>query len=370
MHYRYLQLLLIPLLLLFSTACSRGNPKKAAPPKVTTAKIKQQDVPIYIDAIGQVIPPVTVNIRPQVAGMLMQVFVQQGAIVEKDQIIYEMDSRPYLALLGEAQSQLVHDEALLEYAKSAMDRYKKVVEEDFLSLLNWEQYVSNYEAAFAQVELDQAAIWAAQINVDYCTIKAPVAGKISYYNVDVGNILAVDDPNQLTVIRPFNPIDILFSLPQSQFELIRQVQGNSGEWRFVASLPEYPKNGYDGTTYFIDNQINQDTGTILLKGRLENDNRSLWPGEFIRVKVLHRLAPKALTVPPSSVLMGKDGAYIYLVNDEKKADPINVVVLTRTEEYIAIQSDKLHEGLTVIVEGQINVAPGLTVEVVPNNAKK
>ena len=167
---------------------------------------------------------------------------------------------------------------------------------------------------------------------------APVTGKISYFNVDVGNILSVDDPNQITVIRPFSPIDIIFSLPQEQFELIRHEQGNGGSGSFIAALPDTPKNQFDGTTYFIDNQINQNTGTILLKGRLPNGKWELWPGEFIRVKVLHKKVPKALTVPPSALLIGKDGSYIYTIDKEGKSEAKNVAVLTKTDEYIAFQS--------------------------------
>jgi multidrug efflux system membrane fusion protein len=175
----------------------------------------------------------------------------------------------------------------------------------------------------------------------------------------------VDDPNQITVIRPFSPIDITFSLPQQQFEMIRKVQGNGAGWSFTAALPEYPKNIFNGSTFFIDNQINQDTGTILFKGRLPNVDRELWPGEFIRVKVLHKMASKALTVPPSAVLMGKDGSYIYTVDKEGKAVANNVKVITRTEEYIAIESIQLHAGNIVIIDGQINVAPGVKVNASP-----
>jgi membrane fusion protein, multidrug efflux system len=327
--------------------------------------VQQRDIPIYIDAIGQVIPTVTVNIRPQVAGKLIKTYIMQGAIVKEGDVIYEMDPRPYQALLDEAVAQLAHDKALLEYAEQAVLRYKKVLEDDFISILNYEQYVSNAEAARAQVELDKAAIVAAQINLDFCKIVAPVSGKISFFNVDVGNILAIDDPNQITVVRPFSPIDITFSLPQQQFELIRHEQGDDGEWKFVAALPESPDHPFDGTTYFIDNQINQNTGTILLKGRLPNVNRELWPGEFIRVKVLYKMAPGALIVTPSAVLIGKDGPYIYTVDKDGKAAAENVAVLTRTEEYIAIQSAQVHSGDTVIVDGQINVAPGIIVNAAP-----
>ena len=171
-----------------------------------------------------------------------------------------------------------HDEALLEYAKQAVERYKQVVEDEFISVLNYEQLTSNANAAAAQVELDKAAIMAAAINVEFCKIVAPVSGKISYFNVDVGNIMIIDDPNQITVIRPFSSVDILFSLPQQQFEMIRSVQGDAGKWKFIATLPERTDEPFDGTTYFIDNQIDQNTGTILLKGRLTNEDRRFGPG--------------------------------------------------------------------------------------------
>jgi membrane fusion protein, multidrug efflux system len=366
----YLIIFLI-LSFVFSGCFNNTRNHKPPSPNVTTTTVKQQDVPIYIDTIGQVIPPVTVNIRPQVNGKLIKAYIQQGAIVKEGDVLYEIDPRPYQAILDEAIAQLAHDQALLEYANQTVMRYKKVLEDDFISILTYEQYESTAAAALAQVNLDKAAITAAQINVDFCKIVAPVSGKISYFNVDVGNILIIDDPNQITVIRPFSPIDITLSLPQQQFELIRHEQGNAGNWRFVATLPENPKNPLSGTTYFLDNQINQNTGTILLKGRLPNVDRELWPGEFIRIKVLYKMAPKALAVPPSSVLMGKDGPYIYTVDKDNKAEAQNVTVLTRTEEYIAIQSDTVHAGDIVIVEGQINVAPGLMVNVAnaPSNNK-
>jgi len=354
-------ILLIVLLPIFFVGCNRKEKTKTPPPRVTTTIIKQQDVPIYIDAIGQVISYITINIRPQAAGKLINAYIKQGALVKEGDILYEIDPRPYQAIYDEAIAQLAHDQALLEYAVQTVTRYKQVLEDDFISKLTYEQYQSNVAAATAQVELDQAAITAAKINLDFCKVVAPASGKISYFNVDVGNILIVDDPNQITVLKPFSPIDITFSLPQQQFELIRKVQGDAGEWQFVATLPEKPDHPFAGTTYFIDNQINQNTGTILLKGRMLNENNELWPGEFIRVKVLYKMAPGALTVPPSAVLIGKDGPYIYTVDKDEKAIAQNVIVLTRTDEYIAIQSDQVHEGDTVITDGQINVAPGLIV---------
>lgn len=342
--------------------CSRKKMRPPSPPpRVTTAIIKQQDIPIFIDTIGQAIPPITVNVRPQVGGKLLKAYIQQGSLVNAGDVLYEIDPRPYQAQLDEAVAQLARDEALLKYAEQTVSRYKTVVEEDFVSLLNFEQFVSNADSASAQVDLDKANIAAAQLNVEFTKVIAPVSGKISFFNVDVGNILSANDPAQITVIRPFSPIDVLFSLPQQQFELIRDVQGDAGEWKFVATLPEKPDTLFEGTTYFIDNQVDQNTGTILLKGRLPNESRALWPGEFVRVKVLYKRAPEALIVPPSAVLMGKAGPYLYLIDHEQKAVAKNVKVLTKTPEYTAIESSELYAGDTVIIDGQINVAPGLKV---------
>lgn len=353
--------LLLILMIVICIGCSRNQKPAPTPPNVTTATVTQQDVPIYIDAVGQVIAPVTVYVRPQVAGKLIKAYYEQGADVKEGDVIFEIDPRPYQAAYDQAVAQLAHDQALLKYALKTVERYKKVVEDDFVAVLTFEQYESNAAAAQAQVDLDIATLYAAKINLDFTKVIAPVSGKIGYSNVYVGNILAVDDPNQITTILPNSPVDIIFSLPQQYFELIRGVQGNSGEWKYVASLPENPAKQYEGTTYFIDNQIDQNTGTILLKGRLNNENRALWPGEFVRVKVLYKMAPNALIVPPSTVLMGRDGPYVYVVDSENKASARNVIVLTRTEEYIAIQSEQLHVGDTVIVDGQINVATGVSV---------
>lgn len=346
-----------------AAGCNKKAEIKRPAPRVKIAHIVQRDVPIYIDTIGQAIAPVTINIRPQVAGKLIAAYIQQGAVVNEGDLLYSIDPRPYVAILEEAKAQLLHDEALLYYAEETVKRYKTIVEDEFISILTYEQYESNAKAAKAQVELDKAAIWAAQINVDFCNIYAPAAGKISYFNVDVGNILVVDDPNALTVLRPLSPIDITFSLPQQYFEMIRKEDGNEGFWKFKAILPEKPKEPFEGIAYFLDNQIDQDTGTILLKGRLPNSKKELWPGEFVKVKVLYKTAPQALIAPPGAILMGKDGAYLYVVDKDNKALARQVKVLMRADEYIAFESPEIAAGEVVVTDGQINLASGVTVNI-------
>lgn len=246
---------------------------------------------------------------------------------------------------------------MLDYAEKTVERYKKVVDDDFISILKYEQYLSTAAAAAAQVELDRAMVTAAKINLDFCKIVAPVSGKISYFNIDVGNILKIGNPNHITTILPYSPIDISFAIPQQQFEMIRREQGNSGEWKFIATLPDSLDKPFEGTTNFIDNRIDPTTGTILLKGELPNENRDLWPGQFIRVKILYKSVPDALVVPESSILVGKNGYYLYVVDKDQKALARNVEVLTKIGDSIAITSSQLEAGDIVIVDGQLNVAP-------------
>jgi multidrug efflux system membrane fusion protein len=355
--------LLICLILICATGCGKSKKPAKGPPNVTTTAVVQKDVLIYLDAIGQAIPPVTVLIRPQVQGKILEAYVQQGSEVEAGEALYKIDPRPYLAVLNQTKAQLVHDIALAGIATKTVERYKSVVEEDFISKLTYEQYQSNSEAANAQVVIDRAAIATAQLNVDFCTVVAPTSGKISNFNIDVGNIVAAYDANAITTLRPYNPIDVSFSLPQEQLELVRKEQGNEGIWPFVATLPDNTQFKYEGTTYFIDNQVDQNTGTILLRGRFMNTSRDLWPGEFVRIKVLYKNAPNVFVVPPGAILMGNKGAYLYLVDKGGKATAHNVNVLTRTENYIAFESDEVKANDTVITDGQLNVAPGLKVNI-------
>ncbi len=349
---------------LFMSGCGREIKVTRPPPSVSVSEIGQMDVPVYFDSIGIAVPTSTVPVRPQVGGKLLVTYVKEGDDVEEGQLLYTIDPRPFKDALDIAEANLTKNEALLKYAKKTEERYATVVEQDYVSKLSFEQYQTNTLAAAAQVISDKAAVSNAKLNLDFSNVVAPIAGKISNFNIYVGNIVIADDPIALTTIRPFSPIDISFSLPQSQFDLVRQAQGDRGIWNFIAISPEDPKKIYEGKSWFIDNQINQDTGTLLIKGSLPNYTREIWPGMYLRIKVLQKMVPNALTVPPGAILIGRDGPYLYTMDAEHKVTPINVNVITRNEEYIAVTSDQLQPGMQVVYDGQINVAPGMQVNVI------
>lgn len=357
-----LKYLILLLLCLFSHGCEKQKKADRPPPSVLVGTVRIQTVPIYIDSIGQAVPTSTVPIRPQVGGKLIAAYVNEGDVVEEGQLLYTIDPRPFQDALDQAKAALVKDETLLRYAQKTEERYSKVVQEDYISKLSFEQYQTNTASAQAQVAIDQAAIALAELRLEFSRVTAPIAGKISNFNIYAGNIVIENDPDAITTIRPFSPIDVRFSLPQSQFELIRRSQNDhTEEWSFIAALPEDSKVVFEGKTFFIDNQLNQDTGTIFVKGRIPNLDRQIWPGAFLRVKVLQKSVPQALTVPKGAVLTGKNGPYLYRLDSENKVSALNVTIITQNEEYVAIESDALLPGDKVVTDGQINITPGMYV---------
>jgi multidrug efflux system membrane fusion protein len=359
-----MNLLKLLLLICALASCEKAVKPERPLPAVSTAKVVKENVPVYVDSIGQVIPTITVQIRPQVGGKLITTYIKQGDEVKENQLLYEIDPRPFKAALEQAQAQLKKNQALLSYAKKTEERYAKVVEEDYISKLAFEQYQSNTLAATSQVAADEAAVKQAKINLEFTKIYAPVAGKISSFVIDVGNVVVADDPTAITVIRPHSYVDIAFAIPQHQFELVRRFQGDHGEWKFIATLPESPQNPHEGTSFFINNELSADTGTILIKGQVPNFERKLWPGEYVKVKLLQNVAENAKIVPPGTVLIGKDGPYVYVLNSDNTVSVKQVKVIYRSEEFIAVDSEELKENDTVITDGQINIAPGTKVNVV------
>jgi multidrug efflux system membrane fusion protein len=244
--------------------CQRS---KAPPPEHTVPVVVEEavatDVPLFIDVIGNVYSPMTVEIRPQISGKLLSAHVNQGDDVLKGQLLYSIDPDPFQAVLDKARATLIKDEALLEYAKSTLERYKDLVKKDYVSKLNYDQYVSNFAAAKAQVESDLADIRTAEINLGYTSIFSPIDGRMSGYTVDPGNIVSPTDTNPLTTVRQITPIHVYFYLPQSDFQKVKDLP-SFDQLTFDATVPGLADHEVNGRVFFVDNNINLQTGSILL----------------------------------------------------------------------------------------------------------
>lgn len=328
---------------------------------VVVEPVKQQDVPIYLEVIGNTIAHVTIQVRPQISGKLLTAHVKQGQEVKKDDLLYTIDPAPFQAALNKVEAILKKDQASLEYAQRKVKRYSELVKKKFVSELSFEQFETDVQISEAQLIIDQAEIEAAKINLGYCYVKSPIDGKVSLYLVDPGNLVSPTDTKPLTEIRQIAPIDVQFALSQSDFQRLQE--SHQGErYKFEVVLPNREAPIAGGMVYFIDNHVDLATGTITLKGKMKNEDRVLWPGEFVRVRMFLKTESNALTVPAVAVQYGQQGSYVYILQSDQTVI-LRPIKLGQQfgEQFVVLEG--LAPDNIVVTEGQINLRPGSAVVV-------
>lgn len=341
--------------------CSKQDNQKAPferPLPVKTAEVTQRDIPIYVEVIGTISGSVVVNIRPQVSGRVTDVYVDGGQDVRAGDLLYKIDSAPYEAALQQAKATLIKDQAQLEFAKKKLERYSEV-KSDFVSKISLEEFKRDTQMLEGQILLDKAQIDLAQLNVDYCYVKAPIDGRIKISTVDPGNLVIANDANALTQIIQINPIYVYFSIPQKEFQEFQKIL-QQGRKQFDVFLPFGSQDVFKGEVVALNNEVDATTGTIQIKGLIPNEEKILWPGEFVKVRLFLRMKRGAVVVPSSAIQVGQKGSYVYVLQPDHTVD----MVLVETSEEIdnVIVVDKgLQTGMIVITDGQGNLKPGSKV---------
>lgn len=342
-------------------ACSTQEKPASLGIPVEVGSVAQENVRHYLEAIGNVFEFSIVEIRPQVQGTLLKVYVAQGSFVKEGDLLYEIDSRTYRSVLAEAEAALKRDLASLEQAKNTYNRYTDVAKKDYIAALTFDQYRTNVATAEANVAADLATIEQAKINVEHCTISAPIDGKVGAFNVYPGNLVVVNDPNALIDIRQISPIDIRFSIPQQDFQLVQKYKAEK-DLNFEIYLPYADDRKWEGKLYFIDNHIDTKTGMILLKGMSMNDHQQFWPGQFVRVRLYTHEVKNALVIPSAAVVTGQSGPFVYVVRNDI-AVPVPIKPGLKYGSNISVEGD-LKPGEQVVKNGQMNVASGAKVHIV------
>ncbi|CRX38491.1 efflux RND transporter periplasmic adaptor subunit [Estrella lausannensis] len=345
------------------TGCNEGKKMKAERPPVavSAAAVEERTVPLFLSAIGNIAAPATVEVFPQVTGMIVEEFVQDGDFVEKDQLLYSIDPRPFKAALDKAKATLLKDKAALDLAETTLKRYEQLVSEDYVSRLNYDTYKTNVETLKAQILIDQADVDNAELNYNYAFIHAPIGGKISEVLFNVGNIVSPGQSKPINTIRQLDPIDVRFHLPQPDYQKI--IRESPKTLQVFVSLPE-EELLYEGTVYFIDNTLMTNNGTILFKAKIDNPKRLLWPGDFVTIKVLLKELERAKLIPKSALQFGQQGSFVFVIKDDMTVEVRPIAIVTSAEEYFAVESG-LAPGEKVVTEGQINLKPGSKVVIVP-----
>jgi len=339
----------------------RAAAPAATPPAVpvTVAPVKTQDVSVYLRGIGTVQAFNTVEIKAQVNGLLVSLPAKEGQEVKPGDIVALIDQRPYKAALDQATAQRAEDVAQLQSAKLDLARYQDLSKKGFAPVQQVDDQQAQVNKLTAAVQADTAAIETAQINLDYCVIRAPISGRISLYQTDVGNLIEVATQTGIVSITQDKPIAAVFTLPESDLPRIQDAMAK-GTLPVVAYTSDDKTKLGDGTLLTPNNTIDTTTGTIQLKATFPNDNDHLWPGEFVNARLLVETLHNAITVPLAAIQHGPDGLYVYTVGTNSTVQT-QAVEVGYQETTAAVVTKGLQAGQTVVVAGQSRLSPGTPV---------
>ena len=336
----------------------------ARPGMATTvgfARAERADIPVQLDALGTVTSPAAAAVRAQVSGVLRKIHYTEGQAVKVGQLLAEIDPRPFEMALLQASGQRQRDEAQLANAQLLLKRYQTLLEQDSIA----RQEVDTQAALVKQLEgtvmTDRAAEGIARLNLSYTKVTAPIAGRIGLRNVDVGNVTGPNDANGVAVITQMAPIDVVFSVPQDQLPALRKRQ-NAGEPMQVTAWDRTRSTLLaTGTFLALDNLIDGQTGTARAKARFTNQSLTLFPGQFVNVRLQLGTVPDSVLIPVAALRHGNTGDYVYLLNAEKKSVKVQAVKSGQIfDDKVQILSG-LRAGMPVITEGADRLQDGATV---------
>ena len=363
--------LLLPLLYVgCSGASSKSASAKPTGPQtmpVGVATAQSRDMPYYLTGLGSVTAFYTVNIKSRVDGQLEDVKFKEGQNVKQGELLAVIDPRPYEVQLSQAQATLFKDQASLRDAKTILERYKALFKE---SGAVSQQQIDTQQATADELEgtvkSDQATIDNAKLQITYCHITAPVSGRIGLRQVDPGNIVHATDANPMFVITQLQPITVLFTLPEDQLPSVSQHM-KQGTLTVDAYNRDDQTKLATGKLLTIDNQIDPTTGTGKLKAVFNNTDNTLWPNQFVNIRLLLEVRKNSTVIPAAAIQRGPQGTYVFLVKPDKTVD-VRPVTIAFTQQNLANIASGLSPGEIVVTDGQDKLQAGSKIEPRAQNA--
>jgi multidrug efflux system membrane fusion protein len=326
---------------------------------VSAAPAKTADVPVYLHGLGTVQAFNTLEVKAQVSGTLIALPVREGEEVQKGAVLAEIDPRPYEAALDQAQAKLAGDQATATNDEVNLKRDAMLARSDFAS----RQQVDNDRAALltaqANIQADQAAIAAARLNVEFCTIKAPFNGRVGFYQTDVGNLIEVTTQTGILSLTQDKPISVVFTLPEADLKRVQAAMAH-GSLQVLAYGGDDRTRLAEGSLMTPNNMIDTSTGTIGYKAVFQNQNDELWPGEFVNARLRVETLHNAVTVPLAAIQHGPDGLFVFTVGPDARVQQRTVDVAYQDND-IAVIGKGVQAGQQVVLEGQSRLAPGKLV---------
>ncbi len=326
---------------------------------VTVATVEKTNFPVYLDGLGTIQGFNTVVVRTRVDGQVDNIAFKEGQLVNKGDLLAQIDPRPFQAALNQAKAKKDQDEASLANAKLDLNRYTKLGE--FATRQQTDTQRSTVRQLTAQIEADDAAISNAQTQLDYTTIRAPITGVAGFRQVDQGNIVNASTQTGIVTIAQIEPIAAIFTAPQEQLVNINASLA-AGPLPVIALTSDGKRKLSEGLLTVVNNQVDSTSGTVRLKAIFDNRDHVLWPGLSVATRLLVTTLKDAIVVPDNAVRHGVDGLYALTVNKDNKAE-IHNVRAGRSIDGRTVIEDGLSAGQRVIVAGQYRVQPGSTVTI-------
>jgi len=337
----------------------RGMP--LAPVQAATAV--EGEVPRYLTGLGTINAANTVTVRSRVDGQLMALHFQEGQQVKAGDLLAEIDPSQFKVALAQAQGQLAKDRATLANAQRDLARYQQLVKTNLVSRQELDAQQALVSESQGTIKADEASVASAQLQLDWSRITAPIDGRVGLKQVDIGNQISSGDTTGIVVITQTHPIDLVFTLPESDIATVVQAQ-KAGQTLSVEAWDRTNKQKLsDGTLLSLDNQIDTTTGTIKLKARFTNQDDALFPNQFVNARMLVSTEQNAVLIPTAALQMGNDGHFVWVLNEQNKVSKHTVTPGIQNSQQVAISAG-LSAGDRVVTDGIDRLTEGAQVEVV------
>jgi membrane fusion protein, multidrug efflux system len=331
------------------------------PIPVRAAVVEARDMPVLINEIGTVEPLATVAVKSRIDGLIVQVGFSEGDYVHAGDVLFKLDDRTARAQLAQAEANLARDKAQLADAARILARNEALAERGFAARATLDTARATVDGLEAAAAAGVAQIDNLRAQLDYTIIRAPIAGRTGAQAFKMGANVKANDTTPLVKINQTRPISVLFSVPQTELAALRVAQAKSA-LPVRVTVRGSRQVSAEGLLTFIDNTVDQATGTIALKATLANQDEALWPGQFVDVSVLVNTVSSIATVPANAVLVGQDGTYVFVIKPDQTVDP-RIIEVNRTIDGVAFVTHGLAPGERVVTDNQLRLAPGSSVTV-------
>src|SRR6266481_3160074 len=364
LHYARLGFLAVLLPLL--AACNKNNVQAAGPsappaPLVTVVQASAQDVPRYLDEIGRNAAYESVNVTPQVSGRILERHFQDGANLKKGQLLFVIDPRPYKAQLDSAQASMAQAKAALELAKIQFSRDQEIIATRAISRQDYDTKKNTVDVDQAQVAAAEAALENARLNLEYCYIHSPINGRAGARLVDVGNVVQANTSSLLSIQR-VDPIYANFTITERDLPDVQKQMARGGLKALVRLPSDQDSAARTGRIEFLDNTVQNGSGTVNLRATISNPDRHFWPGQFVDVKLVLATEKAAVLVPNQATQISQQGPFVYVVKPDNSAE-LRPVKLGQRQGDDVVVTEGLAANERVVLAGQMLVRPGGKVRV-------